>query len=178
MDPLREELDRFEEELDHVITELPDVALQVPVSELHMRNVHIELSPDSTLQEAIDVMVEHNVGCLPVVKDERLAGILSERDILIKVAPDFEDADVRTVSEVMTADPGVLPSGSTVADAIRVMHEGHYRHLPIIDAERRVEAVVSVRNILEYVVDHFPSEVLNLPPHPIERKPMATPEGA
>ena len=102
MDPLREELDRLEEELDHVITELPDVALQVPVAELHMRNVHIELSPDSTIREAIDVMVEHNVGCLPVVRDGRLAGILSERDILIKVAPDFENADVRTVSEIMT----------------------------------------------------------------------------
>lgn len=178
MDPLREELARLEEELDAEGTELPAVALQVPVAELHMRNVHIETRPDATIRAAINLMVEHNVGCLAVVSDGRLAGILSERDILRKVAPDFDDAGVRTVSEIMTAEPGVLPSGSTVAEAIRVMHEGHYRHLPIVDAERRVEAVVSVRNILEYVVDHFPSEVLNLPPHPVERKPMVTPEGA
>jgi CBS domain-containing protein len=178
MDPVTEELARLEEELDHVMTELPDLALQVPVAELHMRNVHIETTPTATIREAIDLMVGHNVGCLAVVSDGRLAGILSERDILRKVAPEFDDADTRTVSEIMTADPGVLPSGSTVADAIRVMHEGHFRHLPIIDEERRVEAVVSVRNILEYVVDHFPSEVLNLPPHPVERKPMVTAEGA
>ena len=178
MDPLREELDRLEEEFDHVATALPDVALQVPVAELHMRNVHIETTPTATIREAIDLMVSHNVGCLAVVSGGRLAGILSERDILRKVAPDFDDADTRSVSEVMTATPGVLPSGSTVADAIRVMHEGHFRHLPIIDKERRVEAVVSVRNLLEYVVDHFPSEVLNLPPHPVDRKPMVTAEGA
>ncbi|MAF10031.1 hypothetical protein CMK11_06220 [Candidatus Poribacteria bacterium] len=178
MDPVKEELARLEEELDSAGAELPEVALQVPVAELHMRNVHIEISPDASIRAAIDLMVAHNVGCLAAVRGGKLAGILSERDILRKVAPDFDDADTRTVSEIMTADPGVLPSGSTVADAIRVMHEGHFRHLPIVDAERVVEAVVSVRNILEYVVDHFPSEVLNLPPHPVDRKPMATPEGA
>jgi CBS domain-containing protein len=176
MDPVKEELARLEEELDSAGAELPEVALQVPVAELHMRNVHI--APDASIRAAIDLMVAHNVGCLAAVRGGKLAGILSERDILRKVAPDFDDADTRTVSEIMTADPGVLPSGSTVADAIRVMHEGHFRHLPIIDADRVVEAVVSVRNILEYVVDHFPSEVLNLPPHPVDRKPMATPEGA
>ncbi|MDE0022551.1 MAG: CBS domain-containing protein [Candidatus Poribacteria bacterium] len=178
-DSVQEDLNRFEEEIDHTYPELPDVALETPVSELQMRNIRLTIRPETTIGQVVDTMVENNVGCLPVVDEEgRLIGIVTERDILLKAAPDFDAFAQKPTSEIMVNNPTTAHSDDTIGTAIRRMHDGHYRHLPIVDDERRALAVISVRNIMEFVVEHFPVEVLNLPPQPIDRRPMRAPEGA
>lgn len=174
---VQEDLEQFEEELDREDTYLPQVALEISVEELHLRN-HETIGPDASIQGAIDAMLAANIGCLPVVENDRLVGIITERNILHKVAPDFERMDTRTVREVMVLEPVSVRHDASVASAIRLMHEGRFRHLPIVDAHDHVEGTLSVRNIVEYVVDHFPAEVLNLPPTPVERNPIQSREGA
>ncbi len=176
-DAMAEDLEHLEQEFDHEETHLPEVALEVAVAELHMRN-HETIAADASIQDAMEVMLEVNVGCLPIVDDGKLVGIVTERNVLRKVAPDFVDLGSRTVREIMVANPTFIRMDATVATAIRLMHDGRFRHLPILDADGRVTGTLSVRNIVEYLIDHFPVEVLNLPPTPVERQPMQTREGA
>ena len=64
----------------------------------------------------------------------------------------------------MSSPPATIPATATVAEAIRTMAEGGYRHLPMVDAEGRPTGVVAVHGIVHYLVDHFPATVYNLPP--------------
>lgn len=177
--PVQEDLNRFEEEIDHAYPELPDVAFETPVSELQMRNIGLMVNPETTIEQVVNTMIANKVGCLPVVDEEkRIVGIITERDILLKATPDIDAAAQKPTSEIMVKNPTIVHSDDTIGTAIRRMHDGHYRHLPIVDDEQRALAVVSVRNIMRFVVEHFPVEVLNLPPQPIERRPMRAPEGA
>ena len=66
------------------------------------------------------------------------------------------------LAEVMTPDPDVLPVRSTVAYALNKMCVGGFRHVPVVDEEHRPAFVVSVRDVVEFLVEAFPREVLNL----------------
>ncbi len=59
-----------------------------------------------------------------------------------------------------------IASSATVGEAIRMMSEGGYRHLPIVDSEHKPTGVLAVHGIVHYLVDHFPETVYNLPPDP------------
>ena len=70
-------------------------------------------------------------------------------------------APVRTV---MSSPPAAVASDATVGKAIRMMAEGAYRHLPIVDKNQKPTGVLAVHGIVHYLVDHFPETVYNLPP--------------
>lgn len=94
----------------------------------------------------------------------KLVGIFTERDALKQMS---EGADFsRPVREVMSSPPAMIPATATVAEAIRSMSEGGYRHLPMVDPAGRPTGVVAVHGIVHYLVDHFPATVYNLPPNP------------
>jgi signal-transduction protein with cAMP-binding, CBS, and nucleotidyltransferase domain len=104
----------------------------------------------------------------------RLVGIFTARDILDQIAGQkIDPAD--TVEAYMTPSPQALTIDDTVGSAIRLLTEGGYRHVPLVDAENQVQGMVSVRDIVEFISEHFPEEVYNLPPI-IDQRP-ATQEG-
>jgi CBS domain-containing protein len=70
------------------------------------------------------------------------------------------------VSAYMTPDPRTIHPKATVGAAVRCMEEGGYRHLPVLDDSGRPVGVLSVKRIVHYLVEHFPSTVYNLPPDP------------
>src|SRR4029079_3607317 len=89
-------------------------------------------------------------------------GIFTERDALKQMA---SGADLSVpIRSVMTSDPATVATNATVAKAIRMMTEGHYRHLPIVDQNGQPRGVLGVHGIVHYLVDHFPETVYNLPP--------------
>ncbi|MBM3214653.1 CBS domain-containing protein [Candidatus Poribacteria bacterium] len=175
-DPVSEDLQRFEELLEADVRSLPEDALLAPVAALSFQH-RSTVSPNESIATAMSRMIADDVGCLGVLDGRKLVGILTERDVLMKVAPDFENTDKRLVSDLMIPKPSAVRATATIADALRLMHLGHFRHLPIVDDGGNYVAMVSVRSILEYVVEHFQAEVLNLPPNPI-RGPMNSREGA
>ena len=135
----------------------------------------VVIGPDQTVAEAISLMQDRGVGCLVVTENGQPTGVLTERDILTKVlARDLPQAT--PVADVMTRNPEVVDKESSVAEVIRAMHNGGFRHMPVVDSSGCLAGVVSVKRIVEYLVEHFPSAVFNLPPQPDHRQ--STREGA
>jgi CBS domain-containing protein len=112
----------------------------------------------------LQLLRAQRTGAVLICDGPRLVGILTERDALKLMA---RGANLESpVREVMSKDPTRLAADATVGEAIRVMSEGGYRHLPIVDDEGRPTGVVAVHGIVHYLVDHFPETVYNLPPNP------------
>src|SRR5262245_15559837 len=138
--------------------------LTVAINELPMREpVLIEAS--ASVVEAVDLMNEHHIGCVLVQKNQQLVGIFTERDVLTRVV--FrEDNRAMSVQSVMTANPESLRESDSVAFALNKMSTGGYRHIPIVDSSGTPVGVLSVRDVVDFLVGLFPAEVLNLPPTP------------
>ena len=137
--------------------------LETPISELPLRDP-ILVSATSTVADAVKSMNDNHTGCVLVGREGKLIGIFTERDVLTK---DFFRADSHTVAveSVMTKNPETLEADDSVAFALNKMSVGGYRHIPIIQGGRPV-GVLSVRDIVDFLVDLFPEDVLNLPPSP------------
>ena len=121
------------------------------------------VAPAAPLAEAVGAMRDHRVGCLLVVDDGRLCGIITERDLLLKL--DRWDME-RPVADLMTPDPEVLSPDDPMLYALNKMSVGGFRHVPLVDAAGRAVGIVSVKDIVDYLVDVFASDVLTVPPDP------------
>lgn len=137
--------------------------LETPISDLPLRDP-IVVRAKSTVADAVKSMNDHHTGCVLVERDGQLIGIFTERDVLTK---DFFRVDSHTVAveSVMTRDPETLEPDNSIAFALNKMSVGGYRHIPIVEGGRPV-GVLSVRDVVDFLVDLFPEDVLNLPPHP------------
>jgi CBS domain-containing protein len=118
----------------------------------------------TTIRAALVLMKEKNRGAVLVCFQGRLAGIFTERDALRCMAQ-ARDLDV-PIQQVMSEAPTSLSSSDAVGTAIAKMAEGGYRRLPIVDSEGRPTGILKVSGILNYLVEHFPKVIYNLPPKP------------
>lgn len=144
--------------------------LMEPLHNLRLRTSEpVCVEPTDRVTDAADLMARHHVGCVLVVRDGKIAGICSERDIIQKVLRiDVDPSDV-LIEDVMTSEPECLQPTDTVAFALHLMHIGGYRHIPLVNEEHEPVGIISVKDIVEHIVDHFPEEVYNLPPRPLRR---------
>jgi predicted transcriptional regulator len=136
--------------------------LQEPIRYLNP-SVPLGLAPGATVREAVRLMREHRVGCVLIVEGERLVGILTERDLLLKMETANLDAPVR---QFMTLDPEVLGPDDPIAYALNKMSVGGFRHVPLVDRDERPVGIISVKDIVDYLVDFFPNDVLTVAPDP------------
>ena len=127
----------------------------------------IVFSGQATVTDAMRAMQREHRGCVIVTDDgtelSKLTGIFTERDVLFRVVDRGRNPAALPLAEVMTPDPEVLPVSSTVAYALNKMSVGGFRHIPVVDDEHRPAFVVSVRDVVEFLVEAFPREVLNIP---------------
>ncbi len=118
----------------------------------------------ATLEEVLDVLRSKKTGCAIVVdKSGKVAGIFSERDFILKVAKDFESLRKRPVSDYMTRNPETQPPDGTIAYALNLMSQGGFRHIPIVDADCRPIGMVSVKDVVDYMVETFTADLMNFP---------------
>lgn len=116
-------------------------------------NEAICLVCNDTLSIVIDTLKTNKTGCVQIVdKDDKLVGIFSERDWIIKVAPEQVSLDEK-VELFMTANPMTIKMDATLAFAINLMSKGGFRHLPIIDNENVPVGMLSVKNIIDYLAN-------------------------
>lgn len=138
----------------------------------------LELQPPLVLEGTTSVggvireMQDGHLGYALVTENNRLIGIFTERDVLQSVLGN-EAVLAQPVSEYMTPDPVCVDSKDPIRQVVRLMHQGGYRQIPIVDASGQVAGCVRHKDIAEYLVNHFAGHVLNLPPDPEQaaRKP-------
>lgn len=110
-----------------------------------------------------------------ILDGKKVVGIFTERDALKRGLLSGAGPDT-PIEQLMTPNPVVVDPDDNLAVAIRLMHEGKYRHLPIVDRSDEYLGIVSVRDIVMYLSENYPYEVFNQPPDP--HKVSAAPEGA
>jgi CBS domain-containing protein len=146
-----------------------------PIKILQLRAGRVSVPLGTTIGQAARVMKEHRIGCVLVEQGGKLVGIFTERDILTKLVGTGYDPAKVLVDGVMTRDPETLTLDDPIAFAMQLMNVGGFRHVPLVDDERRPVGILSVKDIVDYLVEHFPRDVLNIPPEP--GKHSRTPEG-
>jgi CBS domain-containing protein len=138
--------------------------LREPTSVLPVRKP-IVLSRFHTVTDAIRAMQSEHRGVVLVTDDgtmhSRVVGIFTERDVLFRVVDQGRNPATVPLSELMTAEPECLRDDQAIAEVLRMMSVGGFRHVPIVDAEGRPVYVVAVRDVVEFLVEAFPQEVLN-----------------
>ncbi len=102
---------------------------------------------------------------------DRLAGIFTERDALLRVLAEGLDPAATPVSEVMTPEPETLTPLQTVRSAMHLMVSGGLRHVPIVPVGGRPTGVVSARDVVAYLVEFLPEDLQCLPPRPRDYMP-------
>ena len=95
--------------------------------------------------EAARLMMEHNIGALPVLRNGELAGMFSERDIMNRVVAVGRMPGHTAVSEVMTANPRAVSLDETMEECLFIMHEFGFRHLPIVEG-KELKGLISLRD--------------------------------
>ncbi|HET9338987.1 MAG TPA: CBS domain-containing protein [Casimicrobiaceae bacterium] len=108
----------------------------------------VTVTQGSTVVEAARRMRERTVGSVLVVDGQRLVGIFTERDALFRVLAAARDPATTTLGEVMTPQPQTMHPDEPFLRALRVMHEGKFRHLPVVEFGRPL-GIVSVRDALD-----------------------------
>ena len=135
------------------------------------------MRPGTSLERCLELIRETGIADSVFVTDEagRLLGVLTERDIFARlVGP---DADLgQPVEALMVDHPNTLHLDEPVRHAVDLMQTGRYRNVPLIDDNSVLVGVVRPVDILKYLAEAFPEELLNLPPRPHQR--MDETEGA
>jgi CBS domain-containing protein len=157
----------------------PVAVLKRRIRELPTLPPAMALGHRATVREAIEVMRQEQLSCVLVVEHGQLVGVFTERDVVTKVAAAPLDVDHVQLREVMQPDPECLQMDDELVYALNQMHVGAYRHVPVVDEQRRPTALVSMQAIIGYLIASFPQDILNLPPSPAHSPGKApTPEGA
>jgi CBS domain-containing protein len=113
----------------------------------------------TTVHEAARLMKRRNVGSLMVVDGDKLVGVFTERDGLFRVIAEGLDTTQTELAAVMTANPQTIGPNSAFTTALQIMHDGRFRHLPVVE-DGRVIGIVSVRDALGPELESFVYEML------------------
>ena len=137
--------------------------LRQPASVLPPRKPLV-FSPNDSVTDAMRAMQAEHRGCVLVTRDGSpggpLAGIFTERDVLFRIVDRGRNPATLPLGEVMTRDPERLRVEQPVAAVLQMMSVGGFRHIPIVDDGDRPLFVVSVRDVVQFLVEAFPREVL------------------
>jgi len=109
------------------------------------------VSPTMPVGEVLRLLVDNRVGCVVVADQGKVAGIFSERDVLMKLGERAAELKGRPVSEFMTKKVESLPPTAKIAFAVQRMDQGGYRHVPIVNDKGEAAGIFSVRDILSYL---------------------------
>jgi CBS domain-containing protein len=113
-----------------------------PIATLIRNQVVLALPPQATVRAACQRMRERYVGSV-LVTDERdhLVGIFTERDAVCRVLAESRDADQTTLAKVMTTEVVTVSPGATALEALHLMQDGGFRHVPVVEGKRAVGVV-------------------------------------
>jgi CBS domain-containing protein len=118
----------------------------------------VTISPDATVAEAAKLMQSKHIGCLVVIDESRPIGIVTDRDIVLKVVAGEKKPAETAVRKIMTANPTMVNVNYDLLDAVRLMHSRGVRRLPVVDEHRHLLGIITMDDLLTV----FSAEVANL----------------
>ena len=148
-----------------------DVGRQIlltSLSEVKRSSVAVTVGPGVTVSRAVALMKKNRVSAVMVVdkkKPKKLLGLFTERDFLDRALGTRGFARLQ-VRKVMTRDPEALSPRDSVAYAMNKMHVGRYRHVPLVDGNGAPVGMLSARDLIDFICELCPEEIMNLPPQP------------
>jgi CBS domain-containing protein len=107
----------------------------------------LQVSPEQTVAEAVALMRQAKVGCVLVCEAGKVLGIFTERDLLRRVLAEQQRLSL-PIAQVMTTDPVTVHPKQPVGAAVKLMVEGGYRHLPVVDEKGTAVGILSVKRIV------------------------------
>ena len=135
-----------------------------PLAELTLATPAYVLPSDSVLK-AVSLMHEGRRSCVLTTTNGELSGIFTERDVLTKCMDENFDWNQPIEAGVLTTQPTTIAATKTVADAMAIMQRRRYRTLPVMNGDE-ILGLVRLGDILRFMAEEFPEEILNLPPRP------------
>jgi len=118
---------------------------------------------EATAAEAIRMMLERHVGAVAVIDSQkRIAGIFTERDVLLKLALSGRDLEKTPVRDVMTTPVELATPETTAGEALATMVERHFRHLPVAEGDGKLLGMLSIRDLLQWRIDDLSQELDSL----------------
>jgi CBS domain-containing protein len=132
--------------------------VQVFISNLLKNQVMVSVDIRQTVLDVARLMVEHNIGAVPVLRDGRLVGVFSERDLMNRVVAGGKNPAQTAVAEVMTEDPLTVDAGDHLETCMTLMRRHNFRHLLVCQAGELM-GVVSLRDVLLHDLDEKDDEV-------------------
>jgi CBS domain-containing protein len=118
--------------------------------------------PTSSLSEAARLMRELDVGSVPVCDQDRLAGMLTDRDIVLRAVAEGRDPDRTHVKEVMSEGIIYIYADQAVEDAAELMEYKQIRRLPVLNREKRLVGIVSLGDVAIHVPNELSGEALKV----------------
>lgn len=116
---------------------------------------YASVSPDTTIREALEMLANLQIACLLIEDNERLVGVVTDRDVLDKVALEYDKVCDQPVSSIMTADPVVVYETDSSAAALTVMAVSGFRHVPVLDLHEKILGIVSPQRVTAFLESHF-----------------------
>jgi CBS domain-containing protein len=110
------------------------------------------IAPEVTMYEALKLMAEKDVGALLVIKNDKVVGIVSERDYARKVILHGKSSKEISVSEIMTHDVICISPSTEVEQAMAIMSEKKIRHLPVMEDEK-LAGIISIGDVVKAIID-------------------------
>ena len=115
------------------------------VSDVVEQRKVIQINPASTVLDAAKLMALHRIGALLVFNGKNMIGIVTERDILTRAVATGKDQKTTTVESIMTPNPTTIAADKPFVNALTIMRDGGYRHVPVVDGGQIV-GMVSIRD--------------------------------
>jgi CBS domain-containing protein len=109
------------------------------------------VSSNATVYEALELMGEKNIGALLIIDDEKLTGILSEKDYARKIILKGKTSHDSLVSEIMTPNPITISPNDHIDHCMEIMSEKHIRHLPVVENEK-VVGMISIGDVVTQII--------------------------
>ncbi|PRY11334.1 CBS domain protein [Pontibacter ummariensis] len=110
------------------------------------------VDPDTTVYNALELMVEKNIGALTVVDKDRFIGTFTERDYARKVILKGKASKETLVREIMSEHPATVTPDDTLEDCMKLMTHKYIRHLPVLEGGQLV-GLVSIGDIVKYIIE-------------------------
>ena len=139
------------------------IKIQDPISSMTLSEpIIIDLG--TNLRHVLDKMQEDKINCILTLTDGMLGGILTERDILLKVTGKGFDLDLTTIDEFITPNPESVTPDNPLAYALNKMYIGGFRNVPVVNDELFPIGIIGIADIISSIADYFHGDIINLPP--------------